>query len=91
VTAGDGNDADRGKKKNTHLKCDFTLCCLATITLLSNSAYSIIAPFLPIELKNMGIPIDYFGYIFSMYSVSVILGSPLIGYLLTKFPRRSFV
>ena len=34
---------------------------------------------------------DYFGYIFSMYSVSVIFGSPIIGYFLTKYPRRSFV
>jgi len=61
------------------------------ITMLSNSAYALIAPFLPIELKAIGISMDYFGYIFSMYSVSVIVGSPIIGFLLTKFKRRSFV
>ena len=61
------------------------------ITMISNSAYALIAPFLPIELKATGISMDYFGYIFSVYSVSVILGSPMVGYLLTKFKRRSFV
>ena len=59
--------------------------------MLSNSAYALIAPFLPLELTAIGISLDYFGYIFSMYSVSVILGSPIIGYFLTKFKRRNFV
>ena len=34
---------------------------------------------------------DIFGIIFCMYSVAVILGSPLIGHLLGKFKKRNLV
>lgn len=61
------------------------------ITGLSNSAYALIAPFLPIELVKVNVPIYLFGYIFSTYSLAVILCSPMTGYLLTKFKRRNFV
>jgi predicted MFS family arabinose efflux permease len=64
---------------------------MCLITMLSNSAYALIAPFLPIELQRVGIPTELFGYIFSMYSVAVILCSPFIGYFLTKIKRRNFV
>jgi len=61
------------------------------ITLIGNGAYGLIAPFLPLELKAMGISMDYFGYLFSMYSLPVVVASPIIGFLLTKFKKRSFV
>lgn len=64
---------------------------MCLITALSNSAYALIAPFLPIELARFGVPIWLFGYIFSMYSVAVIICSPFIGYFLTKVKRRNFV
>jgi predicted MFS family arabinose efflux permease len=76
------------KKK---LKCDSSLVVMCLITLLSNCAYALIAPFLPLELKRVGIPTELFGYIFSMYSVAVVICSPFIGFLLTKFKRRNFV
>lgn len=59
--------------------------------MLSNSAYALVAPFLPIELEKKGVPLSLFGYIFSIYSVAVIIGSPLIGYLLTKYKKRNLV
>lgn len=35
---------------------DVTIVSMFTITALSNSAYAIIAPFLPFELEMKGIP-----------------------------------
>lgn len=64
---------------------------MCLITVVSNCAYALIAPFLPIELVKQGIPTHLFGYIFSTYSLAVILCSPLVGYFLTKFRRRNFV
>ena len=78
-------------KKPEKLKYDCLLISMCFITLLSNSAYALIAPFLPIELDHKGIDKSWFGYIFSMYSIAVISGSPLVGYLLTKFKRRNFI
>jgi len=83
---------NRGQsKKAKKLKCDCALASMCFITILSNSAYALIAPFLPIELLKLGVPVSMFGYIFSMYSLAVIICSPLVGYLLTKIHRRSFV
>ena len=78
----------KSKKK---LKCDCSLISMCFITVLSNCAYALIAPFLPLELVRVGVPIELFGYIFSMYSVAVIICSPFIGYFLTKVKRRNFV
>lgn len=78
-------------KKNKKFKCDLGLISMCTITILSNSAYALIAPFFPIELIKVGVPIEMFGYIFSTYSLAVIVCSPLVGYFLTKFKRRNFV
>lgn len=52
------------KKKKDKLKCDCTLISICVINGLSNSAYALIAPFLPIELVAKNIPIYIFGYIF---------------------------
>ena len=72
-------------KKRKKLKCDCALISMCLITMLSNSAYALIAPFLPIEMMTLGIPVYMFGYIFSMYSLAVILCSPIVGFLLQKF------
>jgi hypothetical protein len=52
------------RKKKKKFKCDVGLISMCTITMLSNSAYALIAPFLPIELVKVGVPIELFGYIF---------------------------
>ena len=66
-------------------KVDMCLICICVINLFSNSGYGLIAPFLPQELKQKGIAEQYYGYIFGIYSVAVIICSPIVGYLLLKF------
>lgn len=53
--------------------------------------YALIAPFLPLELEQKGVSMTMSGYIFSMYSLAMIICSPLIGFLLTKYKLRGFV
>ena len=48
-------------------------------TLISNSAYALIAPFLPLEFKEKGISGQMIGLMFAIYSVAVIFCSPLVG------------
>ena len=48
-------------------------------TLISNSAYALIAPFLPLEFKEKGISGEMIGLMFAIYSVAVIVCSPLVG------------
>jgi len=61
---------------------DKSIVSMFIITALSNSAYAIIAPFLPFEFEKKGISQSYIGYIFSVYSLAVIITSPLIGKLI---------
>ena len=60
-------------------------------TLVSNSAYALIAPFLPLEFKSKGVSIINIGIIFSVYSLSVILCSPLVGVAIIKFGRPKII
>mmetsp|Transcript_8315 Transcript_8315/g.11502 ORF Transcript_8315/g.11502 Transcript_8315/m.11502 type:complete len:108 (+) Transcript_8315:119-442(+) len=48
-------------------------------TLISNSAYALIAPFLPLEFKAQNISGHMIGLMFAIYSVAVILSSPFVG------------
>ncbi len=48
-------------------------------TLISNSAYALIAPFLPLEFKEKGISLEMIGLMFAIYSVAVIICSPFVG------------
>jgi len=59
--------------------------------MLSNSAYAIIAPFLPFEFKAKGVDQQWIGFIFSAYSVAVIICSPIIGNLMNCMGRRNMV
>lgn len=62
--------------------------CLVLANILSNSCYSLVVPFLPLELDKWGIDLQNIGYIFSLYSVAVIMISPLVGKALTKIGRK---
>lgn len=73
------------------LKVDMCLVCICIINCLSNSGYGLIAPFLPQELKKLGISIDIYGYIFGVYSVAVILCSPVIGEILMRHRKRRLI
>jgi MFS family permease len=48
-------------------------------TFISNLAYSVIAPFLPIEFVDKGVSLTVIGIIFAIYSVAVIIWSPIVG------------
>ena len=48
-------------------------------TLISNSAYALIAPFLPLEFKAKHISGEMIGMMFAIYSVAVIVCSPFVG------------
>ena len=76
-----------GKK----LKYDCALICLCVITILSNSAYALIAPFLPNKLAEKKIPLHMFGWIFCVYSIAVMIISPQVGLLLNRYRRRNFL
>lgn len=80
-----------GEGKPQKLKCSMTLLSLCMIVGLSNSAYALIAPFQPIYMASIGGNKDLNGYIFSTYSLAVILCSPVIGFFLRRFRRRNFV
>ena len=58
---------------------DRTLVWVLLCTLISNSAYALIAPFLPIEYAEKGIKEESVGLIFAIYSVAVIFVSPIVG------------
>jgi MFS family permease len=48
-------------------------------TFISNLAYSVIAPFLPNEFVAKNISLTVIGLIFAVYSVAVIIWSPIVG------------
>ena len=48
-------------------------------TLISNSAYALIAPFLPLEFKDKGVSGEMIGIMFAIYSMAVIVCSPFVG------------
>ena len=73
------------------VKFDLIICSMFTITALSNSAYALIAPFLPFEFARKGVDLTLMGYIFSIYSVAVIFCSPIIGKLISVLGRRNLI
>lgn len=64
---------------------------LILANILSNSCYSLVVPFLPLELKDWGIDVSVIGYIFCMYSVAVIIGSPIVGKVMMKVGRKNIL
>ena len=80
---------DRGEKEESFI--DALVVSILSITAIANSAYAIIAPFLPFEFKRKNIDQSWIGYIFSIYSVAVIFCSPLVGKMMPIFGRRNLV
>ena len=70
---------------------DITITSMFIITALSNSAYALIAPFLPFEFERKLLDSSLMGYVFAIYSVAVILFSPLIGMFIARFGRRNII
>lgn len=61
------------------------------ITAVANAAFAIVAPFLPFEFKRKQVDQNWIGYIFAIYSISVIFCSPFVGKMISKFGRRNLI
>jgi MFS family permease len=61
------------------------------ISFFSNSAYSSIAPFFPVESQIKGVDEKYIGIIIAAYSISMLIFSPVFAKLLIKFGRRNIL
>ena len=55
---------------------------LCIVNFVANSAYSSIAPFYPYEAVLKGVPSESLGFIFSGYSISMVVFAPLFAHML---------
>lgn len=58
-------------------------------TVLSISCYSVISPFMPSEFKRKQVDDTLVGLIFAVFSLAVIFGSPVMGYVIQRVGRRN--
>ena len=70
---------------------DIEMISLVFVNIISNICYSVLNPFLPIELKKRNVPLSLYGFIFAMYAFAVILGSAWVGKSLTIFGRKAIL
>lgn len=68
-----------------------TITWICICTLISNSAYSLIAPFLPIELEQKGITGGSVGLIFMVYSIAVVLASISLGNIINSVGTTNLI
>jgi MFS family permease len=57
-------------------------------TVLALSAYSVIVPFMPVVCIQKGVDEVMIGSIFAVFSISVIFGSPCMGFVIQRVGRR---
>jgi MFS family permease len=81
----------KGSEKKKKGLCTGLVFSILFITGMANSAYAIIAPFLPFEFKRKGIDKAWIGGIFSVYSVAVIFCSPMVGLWIPTVGRRPLI
>lgn len=70
---------------------DKLIVTLSFVNLLTNSAYSSIAPFYPLEAAKKGVSPIYIGFIFSAYSMTKTIVSPIVGRLMAKTGRKPMI
>jgi MFS family permease len=73
------------------VKYDKSLICIFLMDLLASSSFAIIPPLLTTVLKFSDLNEEFFGYIFCMYGVALIMFYPIFLYLLTQYSRRSLL
>ena len=61
---------------------------MVVATVIANAGYSIIAPFMPVELAKKEISSTVTGSIFAIYSLASIVAGPFIVKLMQKVGRR---
>ena len=67
------------------------LAILVIINTLAFSCYSVVVPFLPVEMEALGVGIETTGYIFASYSIAGFIGSPILGKLMSITGRRVII
>lgn len=60
-----------------------------TIFTLSVSCYSVIAPFMPIEIVKKGVDESVMGWIIGVFSLALILMAPVMGWIIERVGRRN--
>ena len=68
---------------------DSLLCTILFTSLVANGAYSVPAPYMPLEFKRIGIDQIWIGWIFAFYSIAIVCVSPFVPKIISKFGRRS--
>ena len=58
---------------------------------LAQSVYSICAPFLPREFELKGLSTGYAGLVFSIYSLGLIIVSPLVGKTVDRIGHKNIM
>ena len=58
---------------------------------MAQAAYSIVAPFLPVEFERKGLPPSYTGAVFSFYSVGQIIFSLLVGKIVDRLGHKNLL
>ena len=67
---------------------DTKIVSIWVVIICSNLCYSMIVPFLPIEMEKFGVQKHLFGYIFGIYALASMIGSLVVGKLLIKYGRK---
>ena len=67
------------------------ICWVLLSVCICLSAYSLCAPFLPIELESKGLPGTCIGIIFAFYAVGSIAISPVIGKFVDKIGAENLL
>jgi MFS family permease len=80
-----------GNEEVKKLKFDGLVVSILGLTALTNSAYAIIAPFLPFKFEEKNIDAGWIGYVFSSYSIAVIVFSPLCGSFISLTGRINLI
>jgi MFS family permease len=60
-----------------------------TLFTLSVSCYSVIAPFMPLEIVKKGVDENVMGWIIGVFSLALILVSPFMSYVIDRIGRRN--
>ena len=64
--------------------CDVLQLLLYLIIICSNSVYALASLFLPIVFMDKNVPGFWVGLVFAMYSIVVVLVSPIIGKIVSR-------
>jgi predicted MFS family arabinose efflux permease len=85
------SEKEPDEKNDKKLKWNALVFSILGLTALTNTAYAIIAPFLPFKFEEKHIDASWIGYVFSSYSIAVIVFSPLCGSIIRLTGRINLI